>query len=209
MDQQEGKIVMNLDSQSSVIIPSTSNNHDHEEVTAETEDEEEEDDPQSEPPQEEDSSDAPPPTSGPTRPRKVSSIILAEDVERELGEWLEHEVPFVYTKAHKDHMDRGKVARVFQEKAETLCPPLTGPKLFTWYRSLRTRYTRIPLEQTKSGQAAKRLTSREHWIRTTFNFLEPHIVRQRKTRDLGLEVCTISIFIAAILLCVHTCKSLY
>lgn len=45
----------------------------------------------------------------PGRPRKATSIILSEEVERDLGEWLEHEVPYVYTKGHKDHMDRAKV----------------------------------------------------------------------------------------------------
>ena len=79
--------MLSLDSQASVLVPPvvSSDTEGLEDAPTESEGQEESDVAPSQPP--------------PGRPRKATSIVLSEDVKRKLGEWLEHDVPFVYTKA--------------------------------------------------------------------------------------------------------------
>ncbi|KAG0722848.1 hypothetical protein GWK47_043779 [Chionoecetes opilio] len=63
-------------------------------------------------------------------------------------------------------------------------PPITTLDLMTWFTSFRSRFGR--LTNLKSGDGAKRLTERENWIMNMFQFLKPHIVRQKKPRTLGM-----------------------
>lgn len=124
--------------------------------------------------------------------RKAAAVILTQEQERDLAEWLEHEVPFIYMKSHKDHVDKLKVNRAWEEKGASLHPPLSGTQLSTWYDSVRTRFSKATKPNEKSGQGAscKLLTMREKWITQVFAFLTPHIIRHRRTNTLGLQVCT-------------------
>ena len=45
-----------------------------------------------------------------------------------------------------------------------------------WFESQRTKYGK--LVQSKSGQALKELTDRQHWIPSRFNFWKSHIKRK-------------------------------
>lgn len=67
---------------------------------------------------------------GPCRTRKgVPLVLLNEAVERDLGEWY-REHPIFYDKAKRGYKDSAKKNRLFEEKAASLNPPLTGTLLF-------------------------------------------------------------------------------
>lgn len=137
--------------------------------------------------------DDPDPALQPHRKRaKNDTVHLTEANERKVAEWLEFEVPFIYTKGHRDYKDKKRIAAAFASMGASLVPPVTGPELKTWFNSVRTRYGR--LTATKSGQAAttRRKTDREVWLLGLFEFLKPHIVRQRQPQVLGVpqQVCT-------------------
>ncbi|KAG0715718.1 hypothetical protein GWK47_011308 [Chionoecetes opilio] len=174
-------------------MPGTSNSADQEElvinlagengeVVEQVDDEESDDD-----------KDPPPPQSGVEQPqqpqprkrrRKSTNIILTEETERMLGEWLEFEVPYLYDKGDPRHKQKEHIEHVWAEKAASMEPPITTLDLMTWFTSLRSRFGR--LTNLKSGDGAKRLTERENWIMNMFQFLKPHIVRQKKPRTLGM-----------------------
>ncbi|KAG0715459.1 hypothetical protein GWK47_011880 [Chionoecetes opilio] len=140
-----------------------------------------------------DDKDPPHPQSGVEQPqqpqprkrrRKSTNIILTEETERMLGEWLEFEVPYLYDKGDPRHKQKEHIEHVWAEKAASMEPPITTLDLMTWFTSLRSRFGR--LTNLKSGDGAKRLTERENWIMNMFQFLKPHIVRQKKPRTLGI-----------------------
>ena len=116
--------------------------------------------------------------------RKTTHVFISDEQEQMLGEWVQ-EHPFLYDRGHQDFKDVHKKSKLFEEKGRTLEPPLTGKQLSTWLRSIRTRYGR--LTKDKSGQARRDLTAREKWILQVFHFFGRHIVRQKKTRTLGLK----------------------
>lgn len=119
--------------------------------------------------------------------KKNPSVILSEENERLVGEWLETEAEFIYNKGLTAYKDKAKVWRAFEEKGQSLVPPVSGRELRTWFTSLRSRFGRLTAE--KSGQGTgRRLTDREKWILNIFHFLKPHIVRQRKPKVLGLPM---------------------
>ena len=138
--------------------------------------------------------------------RRAAAVLLTPEQERDLAEWLEHEVPFIYMKSHKDHVDKLKVNRAWEEKGASLHPPLSGTQLSTWYDSVRTRFSKATKPTEKSGQGAssKILTVREKWITEVFAFLTPHIIRQRRINTLGLQVCTMYLLSAISSGCLHT-----
>ncbi|XP_066983748.1 uncharacterized protein [Macrobrachium rosenbergii] len=119
------------------------------------------------------------------RRKKRPCVLLTDEQERMLGDWLQ-EHPFLYDRGLTDFKKVAKKKRLLTEKARSLDPPLTGPQLSTWLKSIRTRYGR--LTKGKSGQAAQRgLTEREKWILSEFKFFGKHIVRQKKPRTVGLK----------------------
>ena len=125
--------------------------------------------------------------------RRISPcVFLPEATERLLGEWLEEEVPFIYDKGLGLHKDTQKITKLFNDKAASLDPPISGPELRQWFESNRTRYGR--LSKVQSGQGARRFTEREKWILQLFRFLHPHIVRQRKPRNIGIPTVSLSAF---------------
>ncbi|XP_066970885.1 uncharacterized protein [Macrobrachium rosenbergii] len=101
-----------------------------------------------------------------------------------LGKWLQ-EHPFLYDRGLTDFKEVAKKSRLLAEKAKSLDPPLTGPQLSTWLKSIRTRYGR--LTKGKSRAAERGMTEREKWILSEFKFFGKHIFRQKKPKTLGLE----------------------
>ncbi|XP_068215325.1 uncharacterized protein [Palaemon carinicauda] len=116
------------------------------------------------------------------RRRKSSNIILPEETEQNLGEWLEFEVPFIYDKGDYRHKKKEYIERVWEEKAASLEDPVTAQDLKTWFASLRSRFGRLSKEEC--CDVSRRLTEREKWVINTFRFLKPHIVRQRNPRPI-------------------------
>lgn len=58
------------------------------------------------------------------------------------GEWLQ-EHPFLYDRGLTDFKKVAKKMRLLDEKAKSLDPPLTGPQLSTWLKSICTRNGRL------------------------------------------------------------------
>ena len=120
------------------------------------------------------------------RRKKSPPVILSEEDELKVAQWLETTGHFIYDKCNKDYKRADKTAAAFVALGKTLDPPVSGPQLRTWFYSIRSRYGRITTH--KSGQGAnRRLTDRERWILNVFDFLKPHIVRQRRTTTVGIN----------------------
>lgn len=119
------------------------------------------------------------------RRRRATNVILPDDIERDLGEWLHYEVPFMYDKGDPCHKNKDLIESCWNTKGASLDPPVSGANLKMWFNSQRSRYGR--LIKDKSGDGAKRLTEREKWIIATFSFLKPHIRRQHTPRSMGLR----------------------
>lgn len=120
------------------------------------------------------------------RKNKSPPVLLSDENEKLIATWLETKGHFVYDKGNRDYKKAEKTAAAFETLGKSLQPPVTGSQLRTWFYSIRSRFGRLTTE--KSGQAApnRRLTDRERWILDIFSFLRPHIVRQRKTKQIGL-----------------------
>ena len=149
--------------------------------------------------------------------KKMSPVYLCDEQKRRLGKWVQ-EHPFLYYKGLLEFKDVRKKSSLFEAKARSLDPPLTGTQLSTWLRSIRTRYGR--LMKVKSGQAVRDLTAREKWILSEFSFFGRHIVRQKKPKTLGLrevrEMCFNSeipifffFFVCVYVNCYYIAVSLY
>ena len=77
---------------------------------------------------------------GTKRKRRALPVILPENVERDLGEWLEHEVQYFYDKSLPDYKNRAKQRTVLEEKGKTFDPPVPVEQLLQWLKTIRTRY---------------------------------------------------------------------
>ncbi|XP_064114875.1 uncharacterized protein LOC135221057 [Macrobrachium nipponense] len=82
--------------------------------------------------------------------KKNLCVILSDENERLVGEWLEHEAQFIYSKGMAVYKDKAKVCNAFDDKDKSLRPPVTGNELRTWFTSLRSRFGCLTAE--KSGQ---------------------------------------------------------
>lgn len=121
------------------------------------------------------------------RRKKNPSVILTDEQERALAQWLETEGEFIYNRGRTAYKDKAKIARAFQEQGAKLDPPVSGVELRTWFSSLRSRYGRLTNTISGQGPTSRRYTDREKWILELFPFLRPHIVRQHRTAHLGLS----------------------
>ena len=128
------------------------------------------------------------------RRKKAPPVLISEENEKLIATWLETEGHYVYDKGNKDYKKSEKTAAAFEKLGKSLDPPITANQLRTWFYSIRSRFGRLTTE--KSGQAAhnRRLTDRERWILDIFSFLKPHIVRQRKTKMIGLTEVRRNVF---------------
>ena len=77
---------------------------------------------------------------GSKRKRRVPPVMLPDAVERELGDWLEHEVPYFYDKSLPDYKNKAKQRAVLEEKGKTFEPPVPVEQLLQWLKTIRTRY---------------------------------------------------------------------
>jgi len=141
--------------------------------------------PPSPPPEDGEDDTTQPSTSGATKKKRKSPVILTEEQEIDMGEWLRQN-PMLYSKAMKEYKNTLKKNRLWDEKAAELDLE-SGQLLRTWYESIRTRVGKVALK--KSGSAALELTDRDKFIMAHFSFLGTHISRMR-----GRSACsTVSI----------------
>ena len=141
--------------------------------------------PPSPPPEDGEDDTTQPSTSGATKKKRKSPVILTEEQEIDMGEWLRQN-PMLYIKAMKEYKNTLKKSRLWDEKAAELHLE-SGQLLRTWYESIRTRVGKV--SQKKSGSAALGLTDRDKFIMAHFSSPGTHISRMR-----GRSACsTVSI----------------
>ena len=109
--------------------------------------------------------------------RRNFGLILTEQQETDMGEWL-------YLKTMKEYKDIAKKNQLWAEKAVELNLE-SGKLLKTWYDSIRTRVGK--LNSTKSGSAAKSKTDRDVFIEQTFGFLASNICRRKGRTAVSLS----------------------
>ena len=121
---------------------------------------------------------------------KSQHVTISKEDEKKIAEFIENSADYIFNKGSRYYKDKPKVVAAFAELGQTLNPPVSGKELRVWWYSIRSRFGRLTTK--KSGQGSeKRLTEREQWILDIFHFLGPHIVRQRKTKQVGFSVsCT-------------------
>ncbi|KAM9322195.1 uncharacterized protein KZ484_020419 [Pholidichthys leucotaenia] len=102
--------------------------------------------------------------------KEKTSATLTEAEEDIMLEWL-REHPEIYNKKLKDYKNMPKKVALWEEKAFEMGK--TVDYLQLWYRSMRTRMSR--LLRTKSGQGSEELTERDTWVMDNFSFLRVHI----------------------------------
>ena len=83
----------------------------------------------------------------------------------------------LFNKKHELFKDRNMKDRLWTEFCQGR--NLNVSQTRTWFESQRTRYGK--LSQKKSGQAARDLIEREHWLEDKLCFLKSHIVRHIKS----------------------------
>lgn len=123
-------------------------------------------------------------TAGPNKRKKSKALLLTEEQEVDIGEWLRNH-PQLYSKALKAYKDVGKKTKLWDDKARDIGLE-SGVLLKTWYESIRTKVGKMTKE--KSGSATKEMTDRDVFIQNNFSFLGDHISRMR-----GRTACSVSI----------------
>ena len=124
-------------------------------------------------------------------PKKRSRRIYSafnEATEINLAEWYQ-ENPCLYDKKLTAYRDKPRKEKVWEDKA--LLMNTTAAQLRLWVSNMRTRYAK--LVDMKSGMANKKLTQRDRWIKDTFLFLRPHIVRC-PTRTSKVKIVNVKAF---------------
>ena len=120
------------------------------------------------------------------RKKKSPAVLLKDDEEQEIANHIRDECHYIYDKGHREYKNAEKTAAAFDHMAkEFVNPAIKGAELRTWFHSNRSRLGRITLQRIEEPE--KRLTQREEWIRNIFGFLEPHIVRQRKSKSVAFK----------------------
>ena len=126
------------------------------------------------------------PVNGKRWKKKSAPVILTDADEQKIAEWIETEGHYLFDKGHVEYKNVHKIAKAFHDLGQSLEPPISGPEVRKWFQSNRSRFSRLTLMKSGAG-ATRRLSEREKWIITIFNFLKPHIVRYRKTTVVGFQ----------------------
>ena len=109
---------------------------------------------------------------------RAKNISLTRKKEAEIVEWLQDH-PFLYDRGHPLYKNKAKKSRTMEQQAKKL--GLKTEELEKWIHTKRTRFGKLT-KMAKSGTGATSLTQLDKWILKLFQFLGPHIVRQRETK---------------------------
>ena len=105
--------------------------------------------------------------------KRRQNLVLEEDMEEDIIEWLLQN-PILYAKGMKEYKDTQKKQRMWEKKAKEL--NLESAKILqTWYKSMRTRLSK--LTNQKPGDGTRDLTDRDRWVLEKFDFPRKHICR--------------------------------
>jgi len=126
----------------------------------------------------------PPPKEKTKKPKPQTRVLISEEDEVALGEWLRlHEC--IFRKTEKKYHNAPHKKGLWDDKAAELKLE-SGQVLQTWYNSIRTRIGK--LHKMASGSAAKDLSARDSFLWANFGFLADHIHRMK-----GRTAVTVSI----------------
>ena len=115
------------------------------------------------------------------------NVTLSRRVEVEIVEWLK-ENPYLYSRGHPHYKNKEKKQRAMDEHAKKI--GLTREELARWIHTKRTRFGKLTRDCNKSGSGQLSLSDLDRWTMKLFEFMRPHIVRQKPTKTLGIgQVC--------------------
>lgn len=145
------------------------------------------------------------PTQPPNSPqiKKKCRIITDFTTEQEidLASWIQDNEIF-YNKKLNVYKDYKKKEALWQEKSASMDKDTDVLK--TWYKSIRTRFTR--LIHRKSGDGATELTERDNWILQNFTWLKDHVFEMKKKPTVSVRFNShLNFNQSLILICTITC----
>lgn len=126
----------------------------------------------------------PPEADVPKKRDKKKSVILTNDQEAMLADWLRDNA-MLYSKGLTEYKNRAKKVVMWREKAQEVNLE-SGEMLKVWYNSVRTKVGKL-LKVQKSGDAARTLTDRDNYLLRDFGFLIDHVTRVK-----GKPACSVS-----------------
>jgi hypothetical protein len=98
---------------------------------------------------------------------RKTQYALDSDEEKLMLEFLQ-ENPMLWDIKLTDYRMTGKKNKLWEDQGAKL--DKSADYLRGWFKSLRDNYTR--LHKKKSGDGARELTEREHWVKDNFSFLK-------------------------------------
>lgn len=126
-----------------------------------------------------------------TQPQKKAKTTtdLTVTQEQDMASWLEVN-DLIYNKKLNAYKDFRKKDALWESKAADMDKDVDILK--TWYRSIRTRFTR--LMHRKSGDGSGELTERDRWILQNFAWLNVHVVEVKKKTTVSVSTIKTLIF---------------
>ncbi|XP_078583267.1 uncharacterized protein LOC144865980 [Branchiostoma floridae x Branchiostoma japonicum] len=113
------------------------------------------------------------------RRRVLVTVDFNEEQEQEMVEWLQApEQNCLLNKTHPNYIKRGLKDALWEHEATEMGK--SSSQLKKWYSNMRTRFGKIKL--TPSGSGNTELTARDHWILRHFEFLRPYLIVHGKKR---------------------------
>lgn len=114
-----------------------------------------------------------------THPQKKAKTTtdLTVTQEEDMASWREVNDLIYNKKLNADKNFRKKYA-LWEFKAAGMDKDVDILK--AWYRSIRTRFTRLVHRKSRSGDSSSELTERDRWILQNFAWLRVHVVEVKK-----------------------------
>ena len=113
-------------------------------------------------------------------------LILLQKQEVDLAEWIRAN-PMLYVRTMTAFKDGQKKKHLWADKAEEM-EVESGEMLMTWYRSIRTRISKMLKEESKSGAKFMKRTDRDTFLDSNFCFLRECIIRKEGRSAVQLKI---------------------
>ena len=118
--------------------------------------------------------------------RRNFGLILSQKPEVDLAEWIRAN-PMLYIRTMTAFKDGKKKKDLWGDKAEEM-EVESGEMLMTWYRSIRTRISKMLKEESKSGATFMKRTDRDKFLDSNFSFLRECIIRKEGRSAVQLKM---------------------
>ena len=120
------------------------------------------------------------------RKRNFGLILSQKQKEVDLAEWIRAN-PMLYVRTMTAFKDGQKKKHLWADKAEEM-EVESGEMLMTWYRSIRTRISKMLKEESKSGAKFMKRTDRDKFLDSNFCFLRECIIRKEGRSAVQLKM---------------------